>query len=83
MTLTENKIVTLGFELNKEYEHGGDDHDEQFYTRQYRKGLITVEFTFLTESKALEDVTLVIDETILTQITAGELGQLDKIINKK
>nr|BFF39054.1 hypothetical protein BACY1_08590 [Tenacibaculum mesophilum] len=74
--MTEPNVKKAGFEFEKEYEH------DQFYTRRYKKGVMQVEFTYLSEKSTLENVDLTIDEVIAETVDYKELLMLDMILNK-
>jgi len=72
--LTEYSIKFLGFELVKEFAH------DQFFTNRYKKGKITVDFTY--DGPELISIDATIDEVVMLPINKKELQSLDKILNK-
>lgn len=77
---TEQDAVKLGFIKTKEYPH------DQFVTRNYRKGVIEIDFTYkptlLCNGMELHTVDITLLEVIGDYITLNELVYLDAILNK-
>lgn len=72
--MAEDIMLKMGFEFVKKYNH---DH---YYTNQYKKGVLKVEFTY--EGDYLLSNELTIDEIVALPFSLSELKVLDKILNK-
>lgn len=74
--LTEEKAKHLNFEFVKNF-----DHDE-WRSARYKKGIIEIDFTYITETGELEGFDISIDEVVGKDVTIEQLKQLDQILNQ-
>lgn len=72
--ILETDAIDLGFELDRHYEH--DDWE----TLKYKKGPITIGFTYTLGLKELESVTVDIDEVNSLEIGKTALTILSVIL---
>ena len=73
--MTEKEIKSLGFKLNKQYNHG------KFHTKRYIKGVLEVEFNY--KDNNLVNCDLTISELNCLPITFDEMKVITPILGKQ
>lgn len=73
--MTEAQAKKIGFKFSKTFTH------DEWHTARYKKGLIELEFTYLTETNKLDGIDITIDEVVNKTVTLDQLQQLDFILN--
>ena len=73
--LTMQELENMGFEIVKSYTH------DEYMTQQRRKGVITVETTWL-QTGEFQTQDLTIDEMFIDGFGKSDLLMLDKILNR-
>ena len=73
--LTMSELENMGFELVKSYTH------DEYMTQRRRKGVITVETTWLKTGE-FQTQDLTIDEIWIDGFGKNDLLMLDKILNR-
>ena len=73
--LTMSELENMGFELVKSYTH------DEYMTQRRKKGVITVETTWL-QTGEFQTQDLTIDEIWIDGFGKNDLLMLDKILNK-
>ena len=73
--LTMQELENMGFEIVKSYTH------DEYMTQRRRKGVITVETTWL-QTGEFQTQDLTIDEMFIDGFGKSDLLMLDKILNR-
>ena len=73
--MNEQQLQIIGFKEVDDYEH------DQFRTRVFSKGALSVDLTFFKKSDELESASTFIDDGEPRKLTFAQLCQLDSILN--
>lgn len=71
---TEKNIADLGFVFDRQYTH------DQFITKQYKKGILTVEFTYEDENLVSSGLTIT-EDVIDLPTNFINVKKLDELLN--